>query len=414
MKSAVMHLRFLRCGFGLLGGEDLVASVQHTFTFWTRSGFAPSCQESMTSRRRSGLCVCQRTAPFSRRDAQKQRLSEDVSRVERETAQSAFLCCGFTFRGLAGLLFLCVPLLVFPADMSSSFFERTRQWVQRLVRNPYWWGGLTVLLLIGGTLYIAFDNYVMPTYTRHEAAMALPHVEGMPYSRAEELLSEKGLRVERQKGRYNPNVARDEVVDQTPHSGSTVKPRRRVYLTVNSGTARRVAVPDVLTLSVRSAQNRLRTAGLRVDSIRQDTIPAENAGTVTRQLPSPGDSLDVGEGVVLWEAQGAGEEQVRVPNVYGLSVARAKRRLLRVRLRSTVLDTLKSDSSLASLPRPQRNRQLFVMGQHPLPGASLLAGKDVRLFVTSDSIQASQARPPAQEPAKPGSGSASNRTRSTF
>jgi beta-lactam-binding protein with PASTA domain len=203
-------------------------------------------------------------------------------------------------------------------------------------------------------------------------------------------------------------------VDQTPHSGSTVKPRRRVYLTVNSGTARRVAVPDVLTLSVRSAQNRLRTAGLRVDSIRQDTIPAENAGTVTRQVPSPGDSLDAGEGVVLWEAQGASEEQVRVPNVYGLSVARAKRRLLRVRLRSTVLDTLASDSSLASLPRPQRNRQLFVMGQRPLPSTSHPAGTYVNLFVTSDSVQAARARPPAQDSAKADSGNAGNPTRSVF
>lgn len=255
---------------------------------------------------------------------------------------------------------------------------------------------MAVLFTCSAVLYVVLDDYVMPEYTRHGSSVSLPNVEGVSFETAREQLEGKGLDVERQEGRYNPNVSRGEVVDQTPDPGRAVKPGRRVYLTVNSGTARRVQVPDVLTLSVRSARNRLRTVGLRVDSVRVDTIPAANVGTVTRQEPAPGDTLDEGDGVVLWSAQGVGETRASIPNVYGLSVSEARERLLAARLRATVLDTTRADTSSASSLSPQmRDRKRFVMGQRPLPGERMLAGRDVKLYVTTDSIQASRARPPA-------------------
>lgn len=277
----------------------------------------------------------------------------------------------------------------------SSFIQHTVRWLTDLARNRYWWGGLAALLLLSGVGYLVFDNYLMPTYTRHEASVTLPTVEGRSLEEARETLATQGLRVEQQPSRYNPNVPRNQVVDQTPDAGRNVKPGRRVYLKVNSGKARKVAVPDVLTESQRVGSSRLRNMGLRVDSILADTIPAEAVGTITRQEPAPGDTVTEGAGVRLWIAQGIGEERVRVPNVYGFSVERAREQLLRARLRLVVLDTTRSnapDTNDDVAGHRAETTPQFVIRQDPRPGDRLREGRDVRLFTTTDSLAARRAR----------------------
>ena len=275
--------------------------------------------------------------------------------------------------------------------------HRISRWWVALLKNPYWWSGLAALLVASAVLYVVFDDVLMPRYTRHGVSTTLGNVEGQPYEVARDELIDRGLRVQRQPGRYNPNVPLNQVVDQDPAPGSNVKPGRRVYLTVNSGSARRIAVPDVLTLSVRNAANELRAAGLQVDSVLADTIPAANVGTITRQQPTPGDTVDAGTGVRLWSAQGVGQNRVEIPNVYGLSIERARARLLDARLRATVLDTTRSETPRPETIEPGEEERRFVMGQRPLPGKKLLAGRDVILYVTTDSLRAARARPPAAD-----------------
>lgn len=283
--------------------------------------------------------------------------------------------------------------------------QRTFRWWVALFKNPYWWSGVAALVIATAALYVVLDDVLMPNYTRHGVSTTLKNVEGQQFAPSREQLANQGLRVKRQAGRYNPNVPLNEVVDQDPAPGSKVKPGRRVYLTVNSGSARQVSVPDVLTLSVRNATNELQTAGLQVDSVLVDTIPAENVGTVTRQKPPPGDTVDAGSGVRLWSARGLGDERIEIPNVYGLSVDRARRRLLRAQLRATVLDTTRSEEPDLGAPFERETR--FVMGQRPLPGEELLTGRDVTLYVTSDSLRASRARPPAKDSTRRSSSSES-------
>jgi len=274
------------------------------------------------------------------------------------------------------------PFMSWRSSFGSSF-----DWLSALLRNPYFWGGLSGIFVLLFGLFLVFDGIIMPSYTRHDASVRVPDVEQQPFETAKATMKEKGLDVRQEVGRYNPNVDRDVVVDQTPLPDATVKPGRRVYLTVNAGDIPMVKIPDLKGRSVREARNRISAIGLEVDTVRADSIPSPYANTITRQSPAPGDSIERGASVELWYSTGLADTTVAVPDVVGASVSNAQDTLLAHKLRFVVVDTSAADSD----DRPDddteedRRSRLFVREQGRAPGTEVLAGTEVRLFVTDDS-----------------------------
>lgn len=264
------------------------------------------------------------------------------------------------------------------------------EWVRALVTNPYFWAGLGVLGVMGIGAFYVVDTVIMPSYTRHGASVRVPDVESRSFETAKSIMQEKGLDVRRQVGRYNPNVPQDVVVDQTPLPRSSVKPGRRVYLTVNTGEVPMVAVPDLNGVSVREAKNRISSAGLEVGSVQPDSIPSPYANTITRQSPVPGDSLREGSRVDLWYSTGLGEKVVVVPNVVGRSLTDARQVLLNNKLRFVIVDTTGMNSGQNESGAPSATGDVsadttyFVRQQGQSPGTTVRAGTQVRLFATAD------------------------------
>lgn len=278
-------------------------------------------------------------------------------------------------------------------DLRASFWSALA-WLRALGANLYFWGGIVVLLAIGLGAYLVVDAMIMPSYTRHDVSTRVPNVETRPFEEAASLLRERDLQVERQVGRYNPNVEQGLVVDQTPLPNSDVKPGRRVYLTVNAGEVPTVQVPDLTGMSVREAKNRVSSAGLAVDTVREDPVPSPYANTITKQAPVPGDSLKKGKAVELWYSTGLGNEEMEVPNVVGYTVKAARDSLLRRELRSVVVDT-----NLAANDEPGRpantdslERTIYVQNQGTPPGSSVRAGTEIRLFTTPNQATALKRR----------------------
>ena len=277
-------------------------------------------------------------------------------------------------------------------SVRSSFWSVVA-WLRSLMENLYFWGGMGIVLLIGFGAYLVVDGLIMPTYTRHDVSIRVPPVENRPFEEAQSLMQERNLQVQRQVGRYNPNVERGIVVDQTPLPNSKVKPGRRVYLTVNAGELPSVRLPDLTGMSVREAKNRLSSLGLEAGTVREDPIPSPYANTITKQEPTPGDSLKEGRTVDLWYSTGLGDEDVEVPNVVGYTVGDARDFLLRSELRSVVVDT-----NLAASDAPQDvnvdslEQQIYVEEQGHSPGSSVRAGTEIRLFTTTDETAAMERR----------------------
>jgi len=277
---------------------------------------------------------------------------------------------------------------------SSSFLGRTLAWFKRLGQNPYFWSGIGGLVVISAGVYFLFNAVIMPSYTRHDASTPVPDVLDRSYEDAREVLKARGLAVERQVGRYNPRIPQDQVVDQNPPPNAPVKPGRRVYLTVNSGTAPIVSVPDLSGTSLREARNRLTSLGLEVGQERVDSVPSPYARTVTRQRPAAGDSLKKGATVNIWYSQGLGDERVAVPDVRGVRVSVAEDLLLRRKLRSVVINSNASEEN-ADPGDEGKAERLWVRQQGLQPGSTVRSGTEVRLFATPDSSAVPQSRTPS-------------------
>lgn len=271
-----------------------------------------------------------------------------------------------------------------------SFVRRVRDRLRLLLKNEYFWGGLVVLLVVAGLVYYAFNSVIMPSYTRYDVTVTVPDVHDQPFEQAAHTLRQHDLEVERVTTRnYNPDVPRNTVLDQTPPENTQVKPGRRVYLTVNSGSTPMVQIPNVAGMSLREGINRVRTVGLSVEDTRPDSIPSPYPNTITRQEPAAGDSLREGSNVTLWYSTGLGDEYVEVPDVTGLPVDEAQERLNERKLRSIVVESGPSDEDadqgeedLTSGLEPAATDT--VARQSRDPGTSVRAGFEVRLYLDGE------------------------------
>ncbi|MDZ4699183.1 MAG: PASTA domain-containing protein [Rhodothermales bacterium] len=256
--------------------------------------------------------------------------------------------------------------------------ERSWLFLKDLLSNPYFGIGMLGLGLFIGTGYIVFDKLIMPNSVGHRDTILVPDVSEMPVEQAEATLRQLNLQARVESSRFNPKLPRDVVVDQSPRPNRTVKPGRRIYLTINSGSTPRVTVPDVEGISQVEALNRLAAAGLRAEpsDIQPDSIPHPHRGTITRQFPPDGTVLEEGSRVRLWYSTGLGDQFVAVPDLQGLTVREARQLLLARRLRSVVMGA-PDDEATASLP---------VVKQGYPAGTRLKEGHEIRLFVQIDPV----------------------------
>ena len=149
----------------------------------------------------------------------------------------------------------------------------------------------------GGTKLVAVDNYV-----------------GQPVHDAELLIENAGLKPD-STTEENDQVPAGQVFAQDPVAGTKIEKGDTVHLKVSAGKGQ-VKVPDVSGQSLDDAQSRLSDAGFEY-RVQQETSDSIDAGKVTRTEPPGGSQADKGTVVKLFVS--AGKEQVRVPNVVGLS-----------------------------------------------------------------------------------------------
>ncbi|MEZ4701879.1 MAG: PASTA domain-containing protein [Rhodothermales bacterium] len=254
--------------------------------------------------------------------------------------------------------------------------EHTWSYVKDLLTNKYFGIGLFGLIVLIGSGYFVFDKMLMPSIVGHQDQILVPDVSEMPVEQAEATLTQMNLEPRVESSRFNPKLPRDVVVDQSPRPNRTVKPGRRIYLTINSGSTPSVTVPDVEGISQVEALNRLAAAGLRAEpsDIRPDSIPHPHRGTITKQYPSAGTTLEEGSRVRLWYSTGLGDRFVVVPDLQGLTVREARQLLLARRLRSVVMGAPDDDDTAS----------MTVIKQGYQAGTRLKEGHEIRLFVQTE------------------------------
>jgi eukaryotic-like serine/threonine-protein kinase len=140
----------------------------------------------------------------------------------------------------------------------------------------------------------------------------VPDVVGRQSASAAQTLNQAGFEVRIQPVQSD-KVAKDRVISQNPGAHEEADEGSTVTLTVSGGPGD-AAVPDVVGLTEKSAQNRVEKAGFKSRS-RTETSDSVEQGRVIEVSPPTGTLLERGQTVTL--VVSSGPEEVQVPDVVG-------------------------------------------------------------------------------------------------
>lgn len=158
-------------------------------------------------------------------------------------------------------------------------------------------------------------------YTRHSETISVPDLKGIEIVEAMDLLDQQGFKyvidsIYTELG--EPNT----VYEQEPEANALVKENRTIYLTIVSGSAPTVKLPDLIDVSFREAKAILESYGIKVGQLIYRPDLAQNAVLGMRYKGtevSKGYVLSKGEVVDLILGDGYGNLKVVIPNLVGLS-----------------------------------------------------------------------------------------------
>jgi beta-lactam-binding protein with PASTA domain len=189
-----------------------------------------------------------------------------------------------------------------------------------------------VYAVVGLPLLVFLVNFVLLLLTQHNRTFPVPDFSGMTLEEALTVKEAQRLRLEIIDSVYVMHRARGVIFRQTPEPQTEVKNNRRVLLTINAHSARKVAVPEVVGYSLRQAKAVLASQGLSVGRLRYEPDIATNNVLAQyhkgRAIPAGG-KVDAGSNIDLALGRNAESGQrTIIPSVAGLSAESAKDLLL--------------------------------------------------------------------------------------
>ena len=188
-----------------------------------------------------------------------------------------------------------------------------------LMKRPLW---VNVLTALGVSLLVLFLFFqTLEFWTNHGEYLRVPDVKGKAYQEAADLLDKAGFDVVVQDSVFYDTLPPQVIVKQFPDPDATVKVNRTIYLTVNRATAPMIEMPNLVGMSFRNAELELKSRGLKlgdttyVPDIAKNAVKDQMAGGETIK---PGTQIAMGTSVSLILGAGIGNEEISVPDLFGL------------------------------------------------------------------------------------------------
>ena len=169
-------------------------------------------------------------------------------------------------------------------------------------------------------LFVAAASIFLSLRTRHGKEITVPDLVGLAGADASRTAGAAGLRTVVMDSVYMKRVARGAVVSQIPKAGSRVKPGRKISLTVNSMVPKKVAMPNLVHVSLRQAKAELSAKGLTLGRLEYVADIATN--NVLRQKYrgsdiAPGKEIYTGSTIDLVLGLNGSDALTFVPNLKG-------------------------------------------------------------------------------------------------
>jgi len=237
------------------------------------------------------------------------------------------------------------------------------------------------LVLIAIALWGVF--YGIDKYTLHNQTITMPNLNGFHSTELENFTNDNSLQFVIIDSVYEIGAPKGSVIDQNPKSGVQVKKGRKVYLTINANSPKKIQFPDLQDVTLRQASAVLETFGIKVDSLKyrpDQCVKCVLEVMMDTAKIKPGTMIPVGSSVVLVLGSGLSNEYINVPILINLPLVEAEKKLkdLGLNLGAYNYEDCESaeDTAKAKIFRQfpaHDNEELIQLGQ------------SVLLFLTADS-----------------------------
>jgi beta-lactam-binding protein with PASTA domain len=181
-------------------------------------------------------------------------------------------------------------------------------------------GGMILLILF---LFLGSLNLV----TRHGKTMKIPQVTGKSLDEARKILDSQGFEIQIQDSVYFDTFPPLQVIRQVPEADNQVKVNRTVYLTINRAVAPFVDMPNLVSMSFRTAEMVLSRYGLKLKDTLFKPDFAKNSVLdqwYNGQTIKPGQKIQQGSPITLVLGNGVGGSEFAVPDLFGLTYHEAR------------------------------------------------------------------------------------------
>ena len=122
--------------------------------------------------------------------------------------------------------------------------DRPTPWRRGIIaRHPVIFNIVVIAIVAFTGLYMVY--LALALFTKHGESDKVPGVENMTYTKALELLHDKGFRVDIRDSVYRDDVKPGLVIEQFPKANSTVKPGRKIFLYINAVHPKEVVLDDI-------------------------------------------------------------------------------------------------------------------------------------------------------------------------
>jgi serine/threonine-protein kinase len=146
-------------------------------------------------------------------------------------------------------------------------------------------------------------HWVVSGFLHSRKVVEVPDVTGKTLEQALDLLSPLDLAMAKEGVQFDERLPPGAILRQAPPAGFRVREGKIVRVTVSSG-GEVAFVPDLVSVSLTEAQNRLRAAGLVLGAVSQIYSLESAVGVVITQSPSAGGSTRPGTMVDLKVSKG--------------------------------------------------------------------------------------------------------------
>ncbi len=198
------------------------------------------------------------------------------------------------------------------------------EWVRKIfgnwiVRNVI--AAAAVLLLLTGLAALGLN-----LLTKHNKEYSVPDLTGLSVKDAEFNAHQEGMRTEVVDSVYVGRLRRGAVYRQNPPAGAKVKKGRRIALTINAVTPKKVTMPNLVGYSMRQAKAELASRGLVLGKLIYVSDIATN--NVLRQIHGnrqiePGTPIESESVIDLVVGLNDSDRVTYIPDVKGLKTLSA-------------------------------------------------------------------------------------------